>query len=288
MRHSVKSCLGSLLLGTVVYAQSSTAPAKAKVAASPKSTAKSAAASAADEPALRARVLQFYGLVREGKLLAAVEYVEKDSRDFFLAGDKQKPDDLEIDKLEWLEGGAQARVWLTGKSWMMVGAQKAQSRFQFESYWRRHGRQWLYFDPPVRERRTPFGVVKMTRDGLLVGSTVDLKAKVSSGASVASVAALATAIEVNAKNVEFSRSNPGSAEFTVKNGAEGYINVIFGGTVLKGLEFVPATAAVAPGQTATFTLKWTPGEPPQHGNDWGAVIVQPLERRTEFKISWVD
>ncbi|MCX6594132.1 MAG: hypothetical protein NTZ56_21675 [Acidobacteria bacterium] len=284
----MRTCLVGVLLSGFLYAQTPPAPVAPKGKAAVASSKPSGAKAPADEPALRARVLQFYGLVREGKLLAAVEFVEKDSRDFFLAGDKQKPDDLEIDKLEWLEGGTQARVWLTGKTWMMVGAQKAQSRFQFESYWRRHGRQWLYFDPPFRERRTPFGVVKLTRSGEVVGGSVDLKAKVSSGASVASVAALATAIEVNAKNVEFSRSNAGSAEFTVKNGAEGYINVIFGGTVLKGLEFLPATASVPPGQTATFTLKWTPGEQPQHGNDWGAVIIQPLERRTEFKIRWVD
>ena len=270
--------------GTVPVAPASPGPAARKAPSSP---VRPKGVSAQSEQQLIARVREFYQLIRDGKMLAATEMVVADSKDVFLAGEKPKVESVEIPGLEWLEGTGQVKVSLVGQTSMFVAGQKIPSRTVFDSYWKLVNGRWMYFDPPVRERKTPFGVVKVDRDGNRVGgATVDLKAKIE--AAKATAMPDANAFTVESRDLAFSKSMPGSAEFKVSNRSAGYVNVIFGGADLKGLEFVPATATVPPGQTGVFRVIWTPGEKPDYGQDWGAIIVQPWNRRTEFRIRWSD
>ncbi len=252
------------------------------------STPRANGVAATVEHQLRERVQLFYQLTRDGKMLAATELVVPDSKDIFLASEKPKMDSLEIAELEWLEGGREAKVSAVGQTTIAVAGQRVPSRTVFDSYWKRVGGVWMYFDPPVRQRKTPFGVVKVDRDGKLIGgASVDLKAKVDA-ATAAAMVPDGKAFSVEAKDVAFSLNKPGSAEFKVNNGSRGYLNVYFGGADLKGLQFEPATATVAPGQTAVFRLIWTPGEKPEYGQDWGSIVVQPWNKRTQFRIRWAE
>ncbi len=238
------------------------------------------------EAQLRTRVREFYALIRDGKMLAALAFVVPDSRDLFLAGDKPLVESVEIPALEWLEGDSQVKASVVGQATMFVAGQKVPSRSVFDSYWRRERGTWMYFDPPVRVRRTPFGVVKVDREGKPVGgNTVDLKAKV---ADALSTLPQGKDFVVEARDVSLSSLKPGSADFVVTNGSRGYLTVLFGGADLAGLQFEPASASVAPGQKLTLRLSWTPGAKPDFGQDWGAIVVQPWNRRTEFRIRWSE
>lgn len=297
----LRAGLAGLLFCAVAWTQSAPgevpkkpAPARAApksggaVKSASSSTARANGIAASAEHQLRERVRLFYQLIRDGKMLAATELVVPDSKDIFLASEKPKMDSLEIAELEWLEGGKEAKVSAVGQTTIAVAGQRLPSRTVFDSYWKRVGAVWMYFDPPVRQRKTPFGVVKVDREGKLIGgANVDLKAKLEA-ATAATMVPDGKEFSVEAKDVSFSPSKPGSAEFKVNNGSRGYLNVNFGGADLKGLQFEPAAATVAPGQTAVFRLVWTPGEKPDYGQDWGAIVIQPWNRRTQFRIRWSE
>jgi hypothetical protein len=240
-----------------------------------------------EETALRARVEPFFEAVRAGKYRVALQYVSDDSQDAFLGEPKSKPLSVAIDNIEWLKPGEEARVTAIMEGEMMVAGQVLKSRTPQESYWRKESEGWMWFEPPVRERRTPFGVVKIDRSGNLVGSTpnVNLKEKVAQAPSTADILG---AVEIAVRDVQISRSKPFETQFSVKNGLPGYVQVSAFVPGISGLTISPDKRQLASGETLTLTLKWTPGAQPESALQRGAVIVDPLGRRGEFAIRWVD
>jgi len=240
-----------------------------------------------DEAALRARVEPFLAALRDGKFRAALQYVSEDSQDAFLGEPKAKPLSIAIEKIEWLKPGEEARVTAMIEGEMMVAGQVLKSRAPRESHWRKEPEGWMWFQPAVVERRTPFGVVKIDRSGNLVGGSpnVNLKEKVAQAPTTASIVA---AVSIEVRDVEIPRSKPFETKFSVKNGLPGYVQVAAFVPGVPGLSISPDKVQLAAGETLTLTLKWTPGARPEKDRDQGVVTVDPLGRRAEFAIRWVD
>ena len=110
------------------------------------------------EPAPRARVDEFYGLLIQHKSRAAEALVADDTKDYYY--DSQKPDieSYVIDKIAWGPSFETAEVTINAKMHMMfpgVGPQTVPMKFP--STWKIDNGKWCWYIDPARLANSPFG-----------------------------------------------------------------------------------------------------------------------------------
>lgn len=133
------------------------------------------------EESLRARVDQFYKLIREKKYRAAEELVAPESRDQYYAEEKPAIEDFKIESIAWDDNFTKAN--LTMASTMKLRTARLgeyPQQVPYLSHWILQNGQWMWYIPKVTARQTPFGTMHVNPNSP-GAKDVDLKDLIAKG-----------------------------------------------------------------------------------------------------------
>ena len=117
------------------------------------------------DAALRDRITKFYQAHVDGKFRLADQYVAEDSKDTFFAMEKTHYLSYEIVRINYSDDFKKADAVVACRSDIYFQGHKVDMKMPSVSHWKIVDGQWFWYIPPIKEAKTPFGVMHFGTDG---------------------------------------------------------------------------------------------------------------------------
>jgi hypothetical protein len=210
------------------------------------------------DEALRARVKAFYSAYVTGKYRDAIQVVEDDSLDEFLAADKDRYLSFDIANIVYSDDFTKAKVTAACMVELKVHGRIYPSKYPQVSSWKYVNGQWWWYHVPLTERTTPFGISKITPEGL---EGVHPNVPAIPADPLAAAQAILSKVSIDKAEVELKSYEKSHAEVHVKNDMPGNLTVAVDRLPIAGSGFKIDHSDIPPGGIATITFEYDPKSP---------------------------
>jgi hypothetical protein len=225
------------------------------------------------EAALRSRVEQFYQLQVDKKFRQAEALVAEDSKDDYY--NRAKPDikGFSIQKIEWLENNAHARVTLRAKMTIKV-AQLADQVFDLPvtGFWKMENGQWDWYIDRDLSGQTPFG--------RMAPPAANAKGPAERPPVKMDVATLMNQVTLDGASVTLSAANPVQT-ITLSNNMPGVVNLALTDPKLEGISIEVERSSLNAGEKSAIRFRRT-GDAKSSGVV--RVVAAPLNKVFEIRV----
>lgn len=240
------------------------------------------------DSALRDRVTKFFQAHVDGKFRQAEQYVAEDSRDAFYELDKRRFLKFEIERIDYKENFTKAEVHT------LMDLEWKNSRFgtlvmhpPMTSYWRVDNGQWFWYFNPTETVDTPWGkrvVETETLGGGVPGMANGERPALPPGARKVSAEEVLQGVKFENNVAVFDPGKVSEAKLTVKNTMPGEVQLKLN---LKPSDWLTGTidkTTLKPGETATVTLQYKPGQIDAMNGAVGHVHVEPTGQDLSMQV----
>jgi hypothetical protein len=179
---------------------------------------------AGDEAALRARVDQYYKLMVDKKFREAEKLVADESKDDYYNSSKPDIRGFEIQKLEFRDSTkTTATVTIKAKVMLLfMGAGAQIFEMPTPTYWKVDGGEWRWYVPEEIKSATPFGSMKLDKDG---NATLDsMQGKAPGSIQAPDFAAMQNQISIDRTELKFTSANK-TQTVTISNQLPGPVDL---------------------------------------------------------------
>lgn len=271
----MRTLFGLLLCSFATFCQEPAAPAPVKVP--------SEKAPAEVDSALRARVKQFYQAHVDGKYRVADQVVAEESKDVFFAAAKPRYKAYSIVKIEFSEDFSKADVLVACDADWSIRGEVMPVKIPVSSSWKVADGQWFWYVAPVKEVKTPFGMMNFNA----AGSAPSTPKRAIPGDPAALARQILDAVRLDKAEIQLSSYDNASAEVRVTNGLQGIVNVradLDG--VFPGVTWKFDRTQIQPGEVGILTVSCTPKDKAPKPTLTLRIFVEPTGQVLPVKITF--
>jgi hypothetical protein len=224
------------------------------------------------EAALRESVAKFYQAHVDGKFRLADAVVAEDSKDAFFAASKERYRSFEIVRANFSEDlqAAQVVVACDTDFVMPFGGKRIPMKAPVTSLWKLEEGEWRWYVLPrdAEVQPSPFGAMAQGEEQ---GGAVQVRAP-------GDVNSLLSGVKVTKDEILFPADAASEDSLTIQNNMQGYVKLSVNHPDFRGLRFELDRQDVAPGETATLTVKWEPTSNAPKPTCPARIVVWPTQQ----------
>lgn len=231
---------------------------------------------------LRSRIMFFFQAHIDAKPRLADQVVAEESKDFFFAANKPKYLSCEIIKITYKDDFTKANAVVACETFiMMPGFEGKPMKFAAASLWKVIDGKWYWYVEDLKERPTPFGIMKATGSPAGAPAEANPLAALSKGPTVAS---LRSAVKANKDTIDLKKG--GSGEVQITNNLPGQVNLELRDPALKGLTVTLDRPVLRGGESAVLKVTADAAFRAPEGGVKLVVEVQPLAQQITVDLNF--
>jgi len=253
------------------------------------------------EEELRARVAAFYQNFLESSFTPrkAEPFVAEDTKDYFYDAQKLKYVSVQIGKITFDDNFKKAVVQVIGRTERSIGGQSIMMDVPQDTHWVIENGKWCWHYSASDYCLTPMcGTNPPPATGTMEERVAATRPKNGSLEETrkAGIAVLEQQPMSMDKNiVTFAVNQPGSAQLTFSNGADGAVQVALDGPVVRGLKAKLDNLTVAGHGTAVLSFDYDPSDKTGSKDAWepkGDIVFRiyatPFDRVLRVHVQFLD